>query len=517
MMLLNLFLALTPILLPGAHAQTVPNLNGQHFKITVAKEAGFVDVLGTLSNRGFSGYCIGIIESIARADRANFTYEFVTPSGTGSLCGPVLDPDSSDVYGDAYLSQYMCGQSDVNDLPATNFTTDMYMSLYYVTPERQLANQFSLPFQPPTTGTLTMFGTATGIATIQDLVNQQDKGTMGPACTAENAAYISFLQDTFPSIQLVEIAGNDAGFYAALLDGTCTVSINDNPIATQFVLRRASLGQCTANGKPIGVIGDPLGYGLNQYAIGIRSDISLEVVNALSYWMNILMTCSPGDAAGDCPADQGGNLAQQYGNTGGTGAECRYVLYPQDDQLSTGGVAGITIGCSLFCVLLLSILFWMQLKKQEKRYKTRFVRQVARNISIAPSPGMISADKLTEELKHIGGEHGRIAKAELKGWLDDKKLGALSDGDFEALWAAMDTEGKGEVDPVEFFVFLSACGPQFEEVYNEQRSMPRKEKIALASRRLSNISYYNKAKAMEKEREKEEEMEEAADVSNSNN
>lgn len=159
----------------------------------------------------------------------------------------------------------------------------------------------------------------------------------------------------------------------------------------------------------------------------------------------------------------------------------------------------------------------MQLKKQEKRYKTRFVRQVARNISIAPSPGMISADKLTEELKHIGGEHGRIAKAELKGWLDDKKLGALSDGDFEALWAAMDTEGKGEVDPVEFFVFLSACGPQFEEVYNEQRSMPRKEKIALASRRLSNISYYNKAKAMEKEREKEEEMEEAADVSNSNN
>jgi hypothetical protein len=47
----------------------------------------------------------------------------------------------------------------------------------------------------------------------------------------------------------------------------------------------------------------------------------------------------------------------------------------------------------------------------------------------------------------------------------------ISDTDFDALWGAMDVSDRGMVDPVQFIVFLSACGPQFEQVYKEQAGM----------------------------------------------
>jgi hypothetical protein len=66
----------------------------------------------------------------------------------------------------------------------------------------------------------------------------------------------------------------------------------------------------------------------------------------------------------------------------------------------------------------------------------------------------------------------------------------ISDKDFDALWSAMDIRDRGAVDPVQFIVFLSACGPQFEEVYKEQAGTFRyapQEECGMCSHKLKHV------------------------------
>mmetsp|Transcript_7355 Transcript_7355/g.10908 ORF Transcript_7355/g.10908 Transcript_7355/m.10908 type:complete len:476 (-) Transcript_7355:613-2040(-) len=130
-------------------------------------------------------------------------------------------------------------------------------------------------------------------------------------------------------------------------------------------------------------------------------------------------------------------------------------------------------------------------KKQQKRYKEQFVRGIARNITIAPSAGMIPADKLKAEFDHIDkNKGGTITKDELKEFMDTGKFGTISEKDFEAMWSAMDVDGSGEVDFVEFTTFLGSCGTEFETVSKEHAYMTNEEKKTWASQRLS-VMYTN--------------------------
>ena len=90
-------------------------------------------------------------------------------------------------------------------------------------------------------------------------------------------------------------------------------------------------------------------------------------------------------------------------------------------------------------------------------------------------------------MQHIGNSEGIITKPDLLQWMLDVKLEFISDRDFNALWVAMDPDNTGQVNAIDFFVFLSACGDQFEQVYREQHCMPKMERLKLAARRLSNI------------------------------
>jgi hypothetical protein len=142
-----------------------PKLTGQKFKITVVAENGFVNIKDgssitqPIAPDALSGYIVDMIESIAMPERADFDYEIYTPSGYGSQCAPQLAADASGgAYSEDYYAQYRCGESDVNDLPETSTSTDMYWGIWYVTPSRQLDNQFTLTFKPPSTGALGMWG-----------------------------------------------------------------------------------------------------------------------------------------------------------------------------------------------------------------------------------------------------------------------------------------------------------------------------------------------------------------------
>lgn len=365
-----------------------PQLHGAHFQITALQENGFLDIQddGTsdaFTEFSYSGYLIDMIAAIAQPERANFTYTLKPPSGLGSQCVPRLS--SSDdtnntggrsvyhpqAYAKDYRTQYNCGTSDVNDveLLQTNYSSDMYLGMYYVTPSRQLDNQFTIPFLPPYSGTLAMFGTATGIPNFEALVEQQQSGLLDPSktCGPGGTALIESVVQSYPGLQIRGLFGGEDDIYQAFVDQSCQVYITDGPIAAQFVLRRSRLNQCTdQEGMPIGVIGDPMDFGLSHYAIGIRQDIPVETVNTISYWMNILMTCNPLDPDGLCP---GGNFASFYEGRGGTGEECGYVLYPVDpNNISPGTIAGIVIACVVFALAVYTVWHQYRLRRQKRIY-----------------------------------------------------------------------------------------------------------------------------------------------------
>jgi ABC-type amino acid transport substrate-binding protein/Ca2+-binding EF-hand superfamily protein len=471
----------------------LPRLGGQTFKITVVEEPGCVNFDGVDANTGrvnsFSGYCVDILEAISRPDRADFKYELLTPSGYAEKCVPRLETnatsDSSLVpYSETYYGQFNCGQGDVTDMPSSDdISTDMYLSLFYVTPSRLLVNQFTIPFSPPTRGTLTMVGTATGIADFDDLVAKQEANEQGPVCARISVAYVDWLKETYPTLQVIEV--DDSDLYNLFNDGTCDIFIHVYPVATKFVLTRFQNDECLANGKPIGVIGEPLNFGLNFDAIGVGNHIPPETVNTLSYWMVVMMSCAAGSE--ECPD---GNFHSFYSGNLGTGKECGYVQNPSTgSNLSSGAIAGIIVGLCAFVALAGIAWHKIQANKQQARFRKRLVQQVARNITIGRSPSQLDADAIANELKHIGkNKDGTISKPALKDWMNDDKLGALSDDDFEALWSALDADNSGLVDPVEFCAVLGTCGPEFESTYNEQQRMRKEEKLQWASQRLSVIA-----------------------------
>jgi hypothetical protein len=105
-------------------------------------------------------------------------------------------------------------------------------------------------------------------------------------------------------------------------------------------------------------------FGLSHYAIGIRADVPTAVTSTISYWLTVLMSCSPTDPAGGCPD---GNLASLYEGRGGTGTECGYVQYPAAPRsISPGTIIGFSM-LSLPILLLVGFaLYWMRLKRRHR-------------------------------------------------------------------------------------------------------------------------------------------------------
>ena len=106
--------------------------------------------------------------------------------------------------------------------------------------------------------------------------------------------------------------------------------------------------KCTANDKPIGIIGDPMPFGLNYYAIGVGNHVPVETVDTLSYWMNVVMTCIPGSK--NCPD---GNFYSMYMSHIGDGTECGY----EDASANTSGArVAVKLGLGNWMLLALFVM-----------------------------------------------------------------------------------------------------------------------------------------------------------------
>lgn len=228
-----------------------PHLNGRYFRITVLEEGDFLDVIEDEGNDGslsFSGYLIDMVDALAAKNRANFTYDLLTPSGLGEFCEPRLQSiNDENLYSAHYHSQYNCGTNDVNDIMSgSNISTDMYLGMFYITPERQLRNHFTIPFVPPHKGTPAMYGTATGIRDIPDLVRQQKQGKQPEVWMHGSTASLDFVQSAFPDLKIRPHFGS---MDEAMDRGEAEISIFDAPLVAHHVLQRFRRGACLANGK----------------------------------------------------------------------------------------------------------------------------------------------------------------------------------------------------------------------------------------------------------------------------
>jgi hypothetical protein len=227
-----------------------PHLSGWHFRITVLEAGSFLEFNEAEDGSfAFGGYLINMIEAIAAKNRANFTFDLLTPSGLGSSCEPKLQGEQDDnVYSSIYHREYNCGTNDVNDIGG-NFSTDMYLGMYYITPERQLRNDFTIPFVPPHTGTPSMYGTATGIRDIADLVEQQKQGKQPEAWIQGSTATLDYVQSIFPELKIKPFFGSQDELDREVDNGNCEISIIDFPVAAHQVFRRSQRGECLGNGK----------------------------------------------------------------------------------------------------------------------------------------------------------------------------------------------------------------------------------------------------------------------------
>lgn len=239
-----LFWATAAVASRQAQEQELPQLNGRHFDITAVAEPGFLDIHGDADSPSFSGYLIDMMEALALPERANFSFTLHAPTGFGAACNPRLNASETDNVASktTYRTQYNCGTSDVYEQ-----RSDMYLGLYYVTPGRQLLNQFTIPFLPPTSGTLAMFGTATHIAGFEDLAAQQQLNIQKPACGPAGTALIDFVETAYPGLKVKGINGGQEAIFQSFESGECDVYIVDGPIAAQSVLQFSRTGRCLAN------------------------------------------------------------------------------------------------------------------------------------------------------------------------------------------------------------------------------------------------------------------------------
>ena len=498
--------------------EAVAVADAHHYRVTALSDGSFLTIRpnenGTAS---FEGYLTTMWNQIVNGLNSNNTttaeltsYEFLAPSGYGSACMPQLNglnqtstlagdnssdiglEESVDAYDKRYYSQFNCGSNDVTELQGTPFGTDIYLGMYYVTPERLERNKFTLPFQPPYQSTLGILGTATHISSFEHLINLQHAGKQGPVCVPGSTALSKFVQTTFPDMKIRLSFGEISaiGFYETLLSGECTMLVVDTPVLTDFIQQLSKKSLCMIDNRPLGIV-TTLGFGYSHYAIGVGTHLPTDTANRLSVELSKLMIT--------------GKLVNSY--QGGTGDECGYIAFPQESGsgsiLSVGEILGVVVGAVAAVTIPLFVWYRVSLQRQQRRYKKRFVQQIARNIAIGPRPGSIPPKKLSEQILHIANGKDTINKSDLAKWMMDIKMEFISNKDFNALWNAIDIEGTGEVDAVEFVVFLSACGPEFEKVYKEQENMPKMERLKLAARRLSNISHVGETGVRKIERQLE--------------
>ena len=121
-------------------------------------------------------------------------------------------------------------------------------------------------------------------------------------------------------------------------------------------------------------------------------------------------------------------------------------------------VIAVTLGS--FAVA--SAISYNIIRRQKKRYQTRFVEQIVEDIGHKGSTLQLGPEELTREFRRIDTSNdGNIEKEELWNFVSSGKAGIMNRRDFNALFKSMDIDGNGAVNFMEFCSFMTTCGKTY--------------------------------------------------------
>lgn len=137
--------------------------------------------------------------------------------------------------------------------------------------------------------------------------------------------------------------------------------------------------------------------------------------------------------------------------------ECSESPYQEPSaSMLPGPIAGFVV---LGVAILLTGFYFLHRylhKRQAKRYKTVFAKRIAETIQVNKSIRSMGPEELAEEFKRVDLQthDGLITKDDLWEFISSGKAGEISKGDFNALFAAIDADGDGQVDFLAFCAFM---------------------------------------------------------------
>ena len=137
--------------------------------------------------------------------------------------------------------------------------------------------------------------------------------------------------------------------------------------------------------------------------------------------------------------------------------ECSSSPYQEPSaSLLPGWLAGFILLGIIFLILGFYFLHRYLHARQAKRYKTVFAKRIAETITVNKSIRSMAPQELAEEFKRVDlqTDDGLITKDDLWEFISSGKAGEISQSDFNALFAAIDADGDGQVDFLAFCAFM---------------------------------------------------------------
>lgn len=137
--------------------------------------------------------------------------------------------------------------------------------------------------------------------------------------------------------------------------------------------------------------------------------------------------------------------------------ECSVSPYQEPEgAMLPGPIAGFVLGGIAILLIGCYILHLYLQRRQAKRYKTVFAKRIAETIQVNKSIRSMGPEELAEEFKRVDLQthDGLITKDDLWEFISSGKAGEISKGDFNALFAAIDADGDGQVDFLAFCAFM---------------------------------------------------------------
>jgi len=139
---------------------------------------------------------------------------------------------------------------------------------------------------------------------------------------------------------------------------------------------------------------------------------------------------------------------------------CSVSPYQEPEgKLKNSFVAGLISICALVIFLVAYVYHRKLVSDEAKRVRLLVATRIAEHLNVTFNSKKLTKEALSQQFQSIDSSgDGVLQKDEIKEFfMDSKHGGSITESDFESIFAALDSDGNGEIDFVEFVSFLNQC------------------------------------------------------------